>query len=266
MSRAADAESEGSPHRQRRIATVRHAPTIELHYAPPLPLAQQRRVQMAILRVALGGIVVIGGLATVPILRYLRVLQLQVRCLDYQPASDGPVFDSRPAGMPAQQRCDSDYANGSISGVPYVGYVPAVWRRFASAATSGSRAAAVPFLHRLCTPRGLQRLVVVELVQTSTAPGGGGALLSVRVIVPGISGERPRELPSGTTASIDGAARAAVPGELTIYPGCVDPARPDHFTIDLISNGRCDTIDGWLRDDDTVRLEPRTAGFAQSNH
>jgi hypothetical protein len=240
---------------------VSSAPTAQLHYAPPLPLAQQQRVQRLIVWLALAAVVIIAGFVALPFLRYLRVLQLQARCLDYQPASSSPVFDTRPAALPSLQRSDRNYSNGSINGVPYVGYVPPAWRNFVSTATSGSRAVAIPFLHRLRAPSGIERLVAVELVPLATAPSG--TLFSARVIAPGISGEPPREL-AGTTTSMNCAVWPPFE-ELTIYPGTVDPANPDHFTIHVVSNGSSDLLDGWLRDDNTVVLERRATSFAQSN-
>jgi hypothetical protein len=42
-----------------------------------------------------------------------------------------------------------------------------------------------------------------------------------------------------------------------IYAGQLDPEDASHFTIDYEARGRRHTIDGWLRDDETVLLEER---------
>jgi len=55
------------------------------------------------------------------------------------------------------------------------------------------------------------------------------------------------------------------PGYLRFFSGRIDPADPSHFTIDydvaLVHDPQAipilhGTIDGWLRDDDSILLEP----------
>lgn len=41
------------------------------------------------------------------------------------------------------------------------------------------------------------------------------------------------------------------------FAGQPDPNDESHFTIDYEVDGIRNTIDGWLLDDDTVKLEPR---------
>jgi hypothetical protein len=47
-------------------------------------------------------------------------------------------------------------------------------------------------------------------------------------------------------------------GFYRFYPGQPDPADASHFTIRYDVDGVPNTIDGWLRDNDTVELIPRT--------
>jgi hypothetical protein len=242
---------------------VPDTPATQLHYAPPLPLAHQRRVQRAILWVALAVLLAIAGVVALPLLRYLRVLHLQSRCLDYRPTAAAPIFDTRAATLPTLQRSDRNYVNGRMGGMPFVAYVPRVWRDFASVAVPGSRALAIPFLHRLRSPGGAERLVAIEVVPMDTNPPG--IVLSARVLVPGSSGEPPRECAVSTSL---GFAVSAQYGELTIYPGALDPTKSDHFTINVVANGRSEPVDGWLLDNGSLVLEQpaqTAAGTAEGN-
>ena len=42
-----------------------------------------------------------------------------------------------------------------------------------------------------------------------------------------------------------------------LFTGQPDPADPTHFTLTLRYKSQTATLDGWLRDDDTILIEPR---------
>ena len=44
---------------------------------------------------------------------------------------------------------------------------------------------------------------------------------------------------------------------INLYAGQPDPNDKSHFTLAYTLNGKPGTIDGWLNDDDTVKLEVR---------
>ena len=46
----------------------------------------------------------------------------------------------------------------------------------------------------------------------------------------------------------------------------VDPADPTHFTIPVTTNGTQSVLDGWLRDDNTVRLKPRGGYYIERRY
>lgn len=48
-------------------------------------------------------------------------------------------------------------------------------------------------------------------------------------------------------------------GSLEIFAGESDVRDPSHFTIGIRDGAFSDVVDGWLQDDDTVRMTPRTA-------
>ena len=58
---------------------------------------------------------------------------------------------------------------------------------------------------------------------------------------------------------VDGVLRADRPAEHNVrfYAGQLDPNDPSHFTIDYELNGVRNVIDGWLTDDDFLRIRPR---------
>lgn len=66
-------------------------------------------------------------------------------------------------------------------------------------------------------------------------------------------------LPAGDTlsvTSVDAPYQFMLPG-LRLYAGQPDPADASHFTIRYESKGSGGTIDGWLRDGDSVKLQVR---------
>jgi hypothetical protein len=52
---------------------------------------------------------------------------------------------------------------------------------------------------------------------------------------------------------------------MRFFAGQADPADPSHFTIKYEYNGQPGGIDGWLRDDGSVVLEPRVGRIVQSD-
>jgi hypothetical protein len=58
---------------------------------------------------------------------------------------------------------------------------------------------------------------------------------------------------------VDGVLRTdRPPGKsLRFYAGQADPKDPSHFTIDYDFDGQRGTIDGWLTDDDFLRIRPQ---------
>jgi hypothetical protein len=50
---------------------------------------------------------------------------------------------------------------------------------------------------------------------------------------------------------------------VTIHAGQADPADATHFTIPVRMNGKQSVLDGWLRDDNTVRLKPRGGHYVE---
>ena len=145
------------------------------------------------------------------------------------------------------------------------------------------------FAGALTSPAGNRRYVVVELAvqigggvphNDTQRPGGPRFEVTVgfrrklrfQIHEPKSDGtfERIREgdslsirQPGGDmigAAWIDGVLRAQRPRELNLrfYAGQVDPKDPSHVTIEYVLNGRRDTVDVHLADDDFLRIVPRS--------
>jgi hypothetical protein len=56
----------------------------------------------------------------------------------------------------------------------------------------------------------------------------------------------------------NGRVDADLKGVLRVFAGQADPADPSHFTIPYDLDDQPGVIDGWLRDDEVVLLQPRT--------
>lgn len=123
----------------------------------------------------------------------------------------------------------------------------------------------VVFLHERTSPNGHRRLVAVyfddpgfAMTASAITPGG----LTVNPIV--VSYQFPGTNDLSYFAykyRIDHAqppnSRTSGPLGFRIYLGQADDADPAHFTIPWQLYGRAGTIDGWLQDNDKVRLQCR---------
>ena len=144
------------------------------------------------------------------------------------------------------------------------------------------------FLHERRTPSGRSRLVWVRVSATRTiayeagnqravvrpqrslvtyvaAPAGhsgeGGYLWSHTLGIEQPESRYTRFL-TGSVPSKRAGPDAPVPpsppaGVLRVLAGRPDPKDATHFTIDYVLDGQPGVIDGWLQNDDRVRLEPR---------
>jgi hypothetical protein len=133
-------------------------------------------------------------------------------------------------------------------------YHPQCWARFSDALRQasvfvGAPARSVLFLHERRTPAGNARLVMVEF-----CPIGVG-WLRANVVIPGT-----KQSPAGAalTATTLSVRRTTDRDVLEILAGQEDAADPSHFALDCRFNGKPCVIDGYLRDDDHVRLRPRS--------
>jgi len=134
------------------------------------------------------------------------------------------------------------------------GAVPVEWGRFHELVRgSQPNSLGTVYLHERVAPCGSRRLVVVDVQQLA----GCFDMMPVaiaRVIVPGGPFTRPRERTAGDSMYL-------LEGAVRVLWGTSDPSDASHFTFAYRVEGNAEVVvDGWLRDDDTVKLERRTAG------
>ena len=197
-----------------------------------------------------------SGVAITPkLFRHWQLLSLQRQCLDYTAPSDQIVFDTRTNSFPKLQRSDPDLISGNMGTVPCVGRIPSIWRSYRSflSPLSPPNGLATVFTHRLLSPSGIERLVVVELYPINS--NYESPLLVAWSITPGELWKAPIGIPAGSISLHDASF------EMTFFAGYLDPKRQDHFTIRYQVGSQSKTIDGWLQTDQDelghVVLEPR---------
>jgi hypothetical protein len=110
------------------------------------------------------------------------------------------------------------------------------------------------FLHARTSPGGNRRIVAVRCV--SIYLSSASVLQAFQPAVVRKVGLWPL---SSHPIRIDGHFAGGYPidVDVTVLGGQADPADSSHFTIAYTVNNRPGTIDGWLRDDDAVKLQTR---------
>lgn len=223
----------------------------QLRYEPTPPWHRRRAVSRLVVPVV---VVLLGATALwfgPPLWQRVKVVTLQRRCLDYvPPAAPRVVYVDEPraaAALLGTRGYAASFSRGS-----HAVYDNPAWRAF-----NGS-GQPVAFMGRRTSPGGNERLVVVQF---STLGGIGpdpGNRIFFAPYVEGIATLRRRHFVAGV-ATLPGLEMYRNPGDWTaLVEGRGDPADPSHFTIDYSLNNTPGTIDGWLNDDDTVTLSPRT--------
>ena len=148
---------------------------------------------------------------------------------------------------------------------------------------------ALLFAHQLTSPGGNRRLVMLEmevrLEGTKLADDEYkvelNRQLKYRICEPRIAGGSPNTVRHGVSLKIvqdgerdvipikwvDGTLRSARPAEynLRFFAGQPDPQDASHFTVDYEIFGVKNTVDGWLTDDDFLRIVPRGGKVDRAN-
>ncbi|MDB5332053.1 MAG: hypothetical protein JWP03_3204 [Phycisphaerales bacterium] len=192
----------------------------------------------------------------------LDLLRCQRAAMGYSAAADHVVYERDPARSTALLRTSSDYwAVYPSDGRPRVPPshmlaesnvvvdFPPAWRDFYELASPpGRNVGAVLFLHKLRSPGAHERIVAVD----GFATGAADLRLALAVFEPGSLAARPRIISDMESNSLQkiGDLRAE-----RVYAGQLDPADPSHFTILYQTANGNGTLDGWLKDDDSVKFE-----------
>jgi hypothetical protein len=216
-----------------------HVPTnrlrIRLH-----PLFVKRAIVLLFL-IALGVAIFVS-------VKRMRLLWLQEQCLLYQGDPMVAVFDSRSSAVATLGHSGIGWRKGVCTlwrplgtqlSVPYICYSPPAFQRFFGGAGP------VAFMHLRVSPGGNQRLVII------TYSLDGGFDPTVAGLATLTSGSTEYYAPwAGLRPSMQFPPSLSV----AVFAGQYDRNRPDHFTILYRIGDRDFHIDGWLCDNDTVRM------------
>jgi hypothetical protein len=257
--------------------TVKDRPQID--YAPKPSGRRSRRIRFLLYALLVIAIVVPVGLKCGPrAWQRVQLLYWQRRAMRYTAPPDLVVYDGTPPSDPMAM-WERGYHTRNIGGANDAYIFARPWQEFyALCSRPGRNSAPTLFLHEVRSPMGNRRLVAIEGWCEGSLNGGwleDHIDLSAIVFRPGSLFSQPTELGSSKNvfelSSVDVSDRIAkrqrIGGRVWGYPflfaGQLDPSDPAHFTIGYKVHGKPGKIDGWLLDDDTVRLEVRGGTASQ---
>jgi hypothetical protein len=212
-----------------------HIPA-QLEYAPTPVWHRRPRLRRALLAASLLALVALSLKWLGPAWDHARLLFFQGQCLTYTAPPEQTVL----AGAGPYQTAPC-------------------WRNFyALFSPPGRKDLTTVFLHELRKKDGTRRLVTLEASATwSNAQLPDSEIdLEYHVIAPANPWTRAR-LINNAEARPYFYHESGLGKSFNIHAGQVDPDDPTHFTIELTWKKQSVTLDGWLRDDDTILLEPR---------
>lgn len=236
--------------------------------------------------------------------RHAEMLYWQRQCMAYARPPDFVVLDDDPARAAALLAADPQYRRGDQTMTPEPGlngpFLLAEYRPDAIARFLPNEASGVAFMHARRSPGGQERLVIVSCGWAWAYYCGYSLGIDAgTVVVPGSWRSNPtvadRKGQVGSvsaepnwrwTVGHDGGPREFRAG-FRVFAGQPDPADPSHFTIayerrkltleevelgvirwvdEDTARWERGTIDGWLRDDDTVEMRVRDGPLVESQY
>lgn len=206
-----------------------------IDYAPAPPRYRRKAVRRAIgLALLVAVALPLGWKAGPPAWQRLKLLYWQRQAMSYTPPPDQVVYDE---------------ASGFSS-------FAKPWEHFYQLfSPPGRLPAATLFLHERRNGKGQIRLVAVDGSNgPSVAANPMHFMMSVYVIRPGGAFTQPMVV-ADASQLIN--VRSTFSDHVRRYAGQPDPADPSHFTMRCQVKDQSIIIDGWLQDDDTVKLERR---------
>jgi hypothetical protein len=219
----------------------------QLDYAPrphALRGARARRVAIVI-----GSLLLLASILWVAPRAYRRwqVTQWQRQCLRYVAPPDRVVHETDPAEIPRLVAPPLNYRGSLATGQAF--YIPPAYSNLVVSQSVGTA-----FLHERVSRGGERRLVAVDLFGGTMQPNRTMSLNAVMLPI----GRGGRDWSLATMTTGDGTNISLQSGDkLRVFAGQVDPDDRSHFTIDYVLNGTRRTLDGWLVDGGTVKIETR---------
>lgn len=237
----------------------------QLEYAPPPAWHRTRRFRVVLALVIVAAVAWSAHRWGPRALERANLLTLQRRCMNHIWPADATAF---------QQDASVSFATQPWKLRPTYS-IPQPWTNYYNQYFRDRNPAdnrrlkqshGTLFLHRRVSPAGNERIVAVELA-VSWFPEATLLQADKRLVRPATLTSDPVEVWGGTHAgdmdhpNLIGARQTLMMidygKDVRLQHGRPDPNDQTHFTIDCLIDGTTVTIDGWLRDDDTVKLTVR---------
>ena len=176
--------------------------------------------------------------------------RLYARCAALAASPDTLIYDEDPIEYKKLLR-QPDYLEVGGHHGPLAFRTLGPWEQFIEANHGRISTNGTLFVGELTTPSGQKRLVGVDI--TGWSRGGPVILFTYARTFTPVTLTR---LPTLTT-STPSLNLGRTEGILRLLAGQADASDASHFTVRYTLDGREGVIDGWLKDDGTILLEPR---------
>ena len=237
--------------------TVKDRPQID--YAPPPP-ARARWVRRALVLAAILILTLVLRWWVPPAIARVRLLYWQHRAMSYMAPSDRVVYDDDPARAARLLFQSAEYSSLPCAGAPTVRFATP-WKNFYELySPPGAKSEGVLFLHERRNGFGESRLVAVLAYAEEWRVDSQGTRPMPRLVAavfrPGTTFKNPilsHDInPWSAPVWMDDGHRP-----FRFYAGQPDASDASRFTVLYDVAGAPRVLDGWLLDDDSVRLECR---------
>jgi hypothetical protein len=252
-----------------------HPPIIPLVYAPGDTRKRRRFIKWSIVLALLISLAIIGRRYGPHAWLFARQYYWQRQCMNFDPPADAVVY-LMPAAAASAPAVAPPYMNGASPEVPQLqGYMywsngcstraPIDWVRFLDATSNKPVAnwglgSAVAFCHERISSGGHHRLVTVEFTwMEGTVASDGVVFLPYGFCAQTYAPAQWNGCPPLTGRTSGLYLTTDPPDEpKRVFAGQADPADGSHFSIEYEwADGLHGFVDGWLEDDETVKLAIR---------
>ena len=234
-------------------------PAAPLEYEERVPF-YRRRVPRRAFSLVVGALVLSLAWYYTPSLKELSVASWHRRCASYKAPAAQVVYDDDPATY-RQLLTGANYVGIALrQDRPYAVRDNPEWQGY-STAQHGRGVAPVAYLGSRTSPGGNRRLVAVQFGTVYPDPKWNRIFFIPYVETTNVTGLRTTSVGAATGTRLE---LMRQPGDnLRLFDGRPDPNDPSRFTIDIQVNGTTYTMDGQLRDNDTVTLTPRASSHVK---
>src|SRR5687768_14991763 len=219
------------------------AAAAQLEYAHPAR-QKRRRWKLWASIVLLAAATAFVAIRYVPdAIRRVRLARYERQCMAYTMPPTQVVYESDPAAAAKLRAGNAEYA--SLDGIDAY-FTPTAWAKFNNARRVSIPSHGTILLHGRTSQDGPQ--VVVH----------GGVTIQPESVTFSFSLATPSAKPGGFMSRTRGDGLWIMPkptDTFRVFAGQPDPNDPTHFTFVYELNGKKHTVDGWVEDAVTVKLE-----------